>query len=136
DNSQDAVFANMFLHHAPDPLAAIKEMTRILKPGGRLIISDLDSHNHTWMQEEMADEWPDFERAQIIEWFRQAGLVNSYINCSGSNCCGTSQVDASQLAEISTFIAVGTKRVQRKESVKENYSLIAESGFGCGCSPQ
>ena len=26
--------------------------------------------------------------------------------------------------------------MQRKESIKENYSLIAESGCGCGCSPQ
>jgi ubiquinone/menaquinone biosynthesis C-methylase UbiE len=136
DHSQDAVFANMYLHHAPDPFAAIIEMTRILKPGGRLLICDLDLHNHTWMQEEMADEWPGFDRMQIMEWFRQAGLVNSYINCSGSNCCGTSQIDDTQSAEISTFIAVGTKRVQRKESVKENYSLIAESGCGCGCSPQ
>ena len=25
DHSQDAVFANMYLHHAPDPLATIKE---------------------------------------------------------------------------------------------------------------
>ena len=135
ENSQDAVFANMYLHHAPDPLAAIKEMVRILKPGGRLILSDLDFHDHTWLQEEMADEWLGFERSQIMEWFQQAGLVNTYINCSGSNCCGTSQTDNSQSAEISTFIAVGTKRVQRKESVKENYSLIAESGCGCGCNP-
>ena len=135
DLSQDAVFANMYLHHAPDPLAAIKEMARILKPGGRLIISDLDLHNHTWLQEEMADEWPGFERSQIMEWFRQAGLVNTYIDCSGSNCCGKSQSDESLTAEISTFIAVGTKRVQRKDSVKENYSIIAETGCGCGCNP-
>lgn len=135
DNSQDAVFANMYLHHAPDPLAAIKEMVRILKPGGRLIISDLDHHNHAWLQEEMADEWPGFERSQIMKWFQRAGLVNAYINCSGSNCCGTSQTDSSLSAEISTFIAIGTKHVQRKESVKENYSLIAESGCGCGCTP-
>ena len=134
-NSQDAVFANMYLHHAPDPLATIKEMTRILKPGGRLIISDLDSHNHTWMREEMADEWLGFERSQILEWFQQAGLVNIYIDCSGSNCCGKSQSDESLTAEISTFIAVGTKRVQSKESVKENYSIIAEFGCGCGCNP-
>lgn len=135
ENSQDAVFANMYLHHAPDPLATIKEMTRILKPGGRLIISDLDLHNHTWMREEMADEWLGFDRSQILEWFQQAGLVNIYIACSGSNCCGKSQVDDSLTAEISTFIAVGTKRMQRKESVKENYSIIAESGCGCGCNP-
>ena len=36
DESFDAVFANMYLHHAPDPAAAVAEMARILKPGGKL----------------------------------------------------------------------------------------------------
>ena len=64
DASLDAVFANMYLHHCPDPLAAIVEMVRILRPGGRLIITDMDSHTHTWLKTEMADVWLGFERDQ------------------------------------------------------------------------
>lgn len=135
DDSQDAVFANMYLHHAPDPLAAIQEMARLLKPGGRLLISDLDLHPHTWLKEEMADEWPGFARDQIMAWFKTAGLVNTYITCSGSNCCGTSQTDPSRSAAISTFIAVGSKRISRKADVQQSYGVIAETGCGCGCSP-
>ncbi len=41
DASLDAVFANMYLHHCPDPQAAIAEMVRVLKPDGRLSISDM-----------------------------------------------------------------------------------------------
>ena len=135
DASLDAVFANMYLHHAPDPFAAIQEMARLLKPGGRLLISDLDLHTHNWLKEEMADEWPGFARDQVMEWFRTAGLVNTYIACSGSNCCGTSQTDASRTTEISTFIAVGSKHISRKADVQQSYGIIAESGGGCGCSP-
>jgi SAM-dependent methyltransferase len=40
DESLDAVFANMYLHHTPDPQAAIAEMVRVLRPGGRLVITD------------------------------------------------------------------------------------------------
>jgi ubiquinone/menaquinone biosynthesis C-methylase UbiE len=135
DASQDAVFANMYLHHAPDPFAAIQEMARLLKPGGRLLISDLDLHPHTWLQEEMADEWPGFARDQVMAWFKTGGLVNSFISCSGANCCGTSKTDEHQSAEISTFIAVGSKHISRKADVQQSYGVIAESGCGCGCSP-
>lgn len=37
--SYDLVFANFVLEHVADPAAAAKEMSRILKPGGRLILS-------------------------------------------------------------------------------------------------
>ena len=50
DASLDAAFANMYLHHCPDPLAAIQEMVRTLRPGGRLVLTDLDTHDHTWQR--------------------------------------------------------------------------------------
>ncbi len=63
DASLDAVFANMYLHHCPDPEASIKEMVRVLKPGGRLVITDMDRHEHAWLRDEMADVWLGFERS-------------------------------------------------------------------------
>ena len=90
DGSLDVVFANMYLHHCPEPLAAIREMARLLKPGGRLVITDLQAHDHTWMQTEMADVWLGFERAQIQQWLQQAGLVNILVEFSGETCCAAS----------------------------------------------
>ena len=91
DESVDAFFANMYLHHNTDPQKAIREMVRILRPGGRLVITDLDAHTHEWMREEMADVWLGFERSQLYSWLREAGLVNLIIDCSGENCCAQSQ---------------------------------------------
>lgn len=125
DASLDAVFANMYLHHCPDPLAAIKEMLRILRPGGRLVITDMDTHTHEWLKTEMSDVWLGFERDQMRAWFAQAGLVNVVVDNTGQSC-------QSKQAEISIFVATGTKYLNVRESVQNDYAAKALSD-GCGC---
>jgi arsenite methyltransferase len=143
DASQDAVFANMYLHHCPDPLASIKEMVRILRPGGRLIITDMDAHTHEWLKTEMSDIWLGFEREQIRCWYDQAGLVNVILDCTGQSCqagCNTGpaslrESDAGEHADISIFVAAGTKHIPARDSVQESYSARA-LGEGCDCKPE
>ena len=38
----DMITCNMSIHHYPHPQAAVNEMARILKPGGYLILNDMD----------------------------------------------------------------------------------------------
>lgn len=76
DGSADAVLANMALHHAPDPLAALREMTRVLQPGGRLVITDETRHPFEWFRQELADVWLGFTREEIENWFGAVGLAH------------------------------------------------------------
>jgi ubiquinone/menaquinone biosynthesis C-methylase UbiE len=133
ENSLDTVFANMYLHHCPDPLAAIREMVRMLRPGGRLVITDMDTHTHEWLKAEMADVWLGFERSQMREWFEIAGLVNVVVDCTGQSCQSDCKSEAGEHADISIFVAAGTKRVSAHESVQASYAAQAQ-GAGCGCS--
>ena len=107
DNTFDAVFANMYLHHTPDPAAAILEMVRILKPGGKLVISDLDTHEEAWMHEAMTDRWLGFARNDLERWYEAAGLSRIDIDCAEGtcDCSGPQEEDIS----LSIFVAVGEK---------------------------
>ena len=107
DSSFDAVFANMYLHHTPNPQRAIREMCRILKSGGKLIITDLEAHEQEWMQNEMADRWLGFKRADVSRWFKANGLDISINRAKGTcNCTSPSQQDI----QLDVFVAIGTKR--------------------------
>ncbi|MBA2442948.1 MAG: methyltransferase domain-containing protein [Rubrobacter sp.] len=76
DDSVDAAFANMVLHHAPEPPAMLREMARVVKPGGTVAITDEVEHPYKWMREEHADLWLGFSPEAVEEFFGEAGLVS------------------------------------------------------------
>ena len=107
-NSLDFAFANMYLHHVEHPAAAIREMARILKPGGKLVITDLDEHSFGFLQTEHRDRWMGFKREDVEKWFVDAGLKDAKVDCIGDTCCASSEAGQGK-AQVSIFIASGTK---------------------------
>jgi ubiquinone/menaquinone biosynthesis C-methylase UbiE len=105
NESVDAVFGNMVLHHAPHPSIAIGECARILRKGGMIILTDMNEHHNEWMMEEMADVWLGFAHQDVKVWMERANLEGE-VRCVGS-CCGAST--KGETVKISVFIAMGRK---------------------------
>jgi len=108
DEIADAVIGNMILHHCPEPKSAIREMARILKTNGRLVLSDLEEHEEEWLKTEMADIWLGFRSLELEEWFRKAHLEAIEVLPARSKCCGVSL--AGRRAAIGILIAKGVKK--------------------------
>jgi ubiquinone/menaquinone biosynthesis C-methylase UbiE len=75
DDSIDAAVANMVLHHAEDPASMLAEMTRVVRPGRWVAITDAVEHPYEWMRTEQADIWLGFTPEQVEGFFDSARLA-------------------------------------------------------------
>jgi ArsR family transcriptional regulator len=74
DESVDAAFANLVWHHLPDLQAAAREVFRILKAGGAVVISDLLPHESEWMRDAMGDLRLGLKPEQVVAALAAAGF--------------------------------------------------------------
>ncbi|GIW53358.1 MAG: hypothetical protein KatS3mg081_2713 [Gemmatimonadales bacterium] len=109
DESVDYVFANMYLHHVEDPPSAIREMARILRPGGKAVITDLDEHRFEFLRTEHHDRWLGFKREDVRIWLENSGLKDVLVDGVGEHCCASSS-DGCDSARISIFVAAGVRK--------------------------
>jgi ubiquinone/menaquinone biosynthesis C-methylase UbiE/biotin operon repressor len=70
----DLAFLSQALHHARHPERAIAEAWRILKPGGRIAILDLNRHQLEEAREMYADLWLGFTELELDQYLKRAGF--------------------------------------------------------------
>lgn len=74
DGSVDVALLSQALHHAADPGRALAEATRILKPGGRVLLLELRRHDEQWVRERLGDTWLGFADDELTRMMEAAGL--------------------------------------------------------------
>lgn len=88
DGSFDVVHAHQVLQHLSDPVAALHEMRRVLRPGGVLAVRDADYGGMRWFPDnDGLERWrdlyltmtshhhPDAGR-RLLSWVQQAGFTD------------------------------------------------------------
>lgn len=68
----DWVISNSIIHHIPEPLDSLKEMQRVLKPGGLLFVRDLLRPESSDSVEEIVQSYAGDENADQQQLFRQS----------------------------------------------------------------
>jgi len=73
----EAAFAciNLVLHHLSEPLPALKEIRRILQPGGLLLVTDFDKHGNERMRKDYGDRWLGFDEGLLRDMCVKAGFA-------------------------------------------------------------
>jgi ArsR family transcriptional regulator len=65
---------NLVLHHLSEPLPALKEIRRILQPGGLLLATDFDKHGNEQMRKDYGDRWLGFDESTLHDMLAKAGF--------------------------------------------------------------
>jgi ArsR family transcriptional regulator len=83
----DVVFASRLLHHAPRPLDLLRQLARLTKKGGAVLVLDYARHDDESMRDE-ADLWLGFEPGELRALAKDAGLDDAEVVKLPSAWCG------------------------------------------------
>ncbi|HEY3755176.1 MAG TPA: metalloregulator ArsR/SmtB family transcription factor [Opitutaceae bacterium] len=74
DHSVDLAILSQALHHAQRPQTAINEAFRILRPGGQILVLDLNEHAFEKARDLYADLWLGFKEKTLHGFLQKAGF--------------------------------------------------------------
>jgi ArsR family transcriptional regulator len=75
DEELDVAILFLVAHFIADPAALMREVQRVLKPGGKFLLADFIIHERTDYAIQLGHVWQGFDEAQVIGWLQETGFV-------------------------------------------------------------
>ncbi|RYV49472.1 methyltransferase domain-containing protein [Pengzhenrongella frigida] len=114
DGSFDVVHAHQVLQHLTDPVAALRELRRVTRPGGLVAVRDADYAAMTWYPPSAGlDEWSELYHEvtqangaeadagrRLLSWVRAAGFDPAGLAASAGTWCYATPEDREWWAEL------------------------------------
>lgn len=136
DNSMDIVISRYSAHHWQDPGLALREVRRLVKPGGRVIFMDIMSPglaiNDIWLQtiEALRDtsHVRDYSSSEWLSLFDQAGLTVQNVITDHLELEFSSWVTRMRTPQVMTE-AIRAYQQSASDEVKRYFALQEDGSF-------
>jgi ArsR family transcriptional regulator len=80
DGELDAAVLTLVLPYLSDPGRALAEVARAVRPGGRLLVTDLLPHDRETYRQQLGHYWLGFSEPQMSGWLAAAGFTDLRIH--------------------------------------------------------
>ncbi len=74
DGELDLAVLALVLPYVAEPIAVFADAARVVRKGGRLIVVDMQPHDHAEYRQTMGHLWQGFAAKEIIAWMEDAGF--------------------------------------------------------------
>ena len=111
--SVDVVMCHMLLHHVLSPKQVLREMRRVVRPGGYLIIVDAYLHHHIWTLTEVSDFLCGIDHRWLQRELDTLGVQTLHLSDAGLTHLGET---VGRKATFTNFLLLGRVIEGRSES--------------------
>lgn len=74
DAELDAAVLTLVLPYLPDPGRVLLDVGRVVRPGGRVLVTDVLPHDRESYRQQLGHQWLGFSEAQMTGWLTAAGF--------------------------------------------------------------
>jgi SAM-dependent methyltransferase len=77
--SYDLVVVSQSLHHVSAPRLALSEAARILRPGGKILILELEPHREEWVRRRLGHAHLGLASSDLVDCLKACGFTNTTV---------------------------------------------------------
>ena len=130
DNSFDIVISRLAFHHFPDPETAFREMARVLKPSGKLVLIDMEAAD-----EKLRTERDSLEKMRDISHERMLSRIEMEMMFLSCGLTIASEESADRPQRLSAWLDLTKADDKTKDFITQKMLEEMQGGSKTGFFP-